>query len=70
MSDWVDNLIKEDNELTEKITKLRKYLETANSPPNTPEHQHEALLMVQLGIMESYERVLGCRIDLLPDLNQ
>jgi len=60
MDDWKDRLIKERDDLKEKIQNLEYFLQT-NESFNISEIQY-SLLNVQLAIMRSYSDCLTLRI--------
>jgi len=62
MQSFIDRLVAEHTELTERIQKLEVFL--ASDKVNTIDPDQAMLLAIQLPIMKAYQHVLGQRIEL------
>ena len=60
MSDFIQRIYQERNELSERILKLRHYIYDNNV--------YNDLLSIQLNVMESYLSVLNARLQILDPL--
>ena len=64
MSDFTSRLQNEREELSDKIDKLHVFIKSENYKNIDIEQQ--ALLPIQLKVMQSYDEILRTRIELLP----
>lgn len=67
MSDYKERLIKEKEELSDKLDKLQQFI-FANEKFSELDATNRALLIAQSDAMNSYENILEMRINGVPDL--